>query len=193
MQVAGLSGFLYMVLYTHQPNTTKEYMMENKETTPAIIRLMQHTDLSLFLNEGNLGLFTKLEAALIEDGKAVVCFGGYQESFGDISNTEDLYDNQSDILSAMITAWAKSVLGDFVKGLNDAVSDSLDIATDTSGGVYCMMLEFSGLDDYINDLDEDNAGDVAQLLNEWENSSNVIINIDELKSALQGFLSGSED
>ena len=167
--------------------------MENQDTTPAIIRLMQHTDLSLFLNDGNLGLFTKLEAALIEDDKSVVCFGGYQEGFGDISNTEDLYDNQSDILSAMITAWAKSVLGDFVKSLNDAVSDSLDITTDTSGGVYCMMLEFSGLDDYISGIDEDNAGDVTKVLDEWKHSSELIINIDELRSALLDFAPNSDD
>ena len=64
--------------------------MSTKDKAPAILRLMKYTDLSLFLNDGNLGLFIKLEEALIADEKSVNDFGGYQEDFADdLSNTED--------------------------------------------------------------------------------------------------------
>ena len=164
--------------------------MSTKDKAPAILRLMKYTDLSLFLNDGNLGLFIKLEEALIADEKSVNDFGGYQEDFADdLSNTEDLYENQGPILSAMITAWAKSVLGEFMNGLHNACTDSLGINTDTSGGVYCMTLKFTGLDDYIANINEDNCDDILNVLNQWEHTAELIINMDDLKVALTKFTS----
>lgn len=145
-------------------------------TTHPMLRLLELTDLSVFLAHSNFQFFTKLETALIADVKSVVDFGEAEATlYKPISDTNDLFQEQTKILRAMIGGWSCSVMEPMLDSINQYSEDeNLTIYFD--GYLHDAKLSFDNIDEFVNSLDNEDVEGVKAILADWSNSVELIEN-----------------
>lgn len=155
------------------------------DATHPLMRLLNHTDLTLFLTASNYQFFTKLETALTADAKSLDDTGESEATFAmPLSDTNDLFRNQAPTLHAMIAGWAQGVMEPLVSMLNDYCNSHSDITLYLDGDLHSALLYFDNVDEYIGSIDKEDVADIKAGLSGWSNSCELIANFDEFVAEL---------
>lgn len=155
-------------------------------TQHPMLKLLELTSLNAFLTHLNFQSFTKLEAALIKDGKSVFEKDGTDVTFyKPINTTDDLFQNEVPFLHGMIEGWARAVMQPLVDELNENSCGDDEITLYFDGDLLSAALYFEDIESYVSGADDEDVADIKNVLADWEHSAALIANIDELTDALE--------
>lgn len=151
-----------------------------------LLELLEVTSHDVFLKPYNYNFFLQLKGALVRDGKGT--FLKHEDPVAlksPITDTVDLYKNQTEALLAIIASWAVSVMTPLVKNLNLIGGDEkINIYYD--GDLTTGMLYFSNFELYVAQMDDEQREAAGRILSGYGHSKQLIGNIAEFEELLEG-------
>lgn len=155
-------------------------------TDHPLSELLKLSNFNMFSQESNYELFTTLKSALEEDGHAFIVRDEIDAIFAEpIKSSSDLVKQQGDVLRGMIEGWAQSVLAPMLERLNTYNQTDEPLTISMEGYLYDATLCFDGeVEEFVNNIKTSDLPAFQEVLEDWENTLNVIVNYGDLTDAI---------
>ena len=179
----------YNSLNDWQPLIKITYFKANiiSDSKHPLLELLAFSKMDSFIDMDNFKIFLKIKEALAGDGKSplLVNDDGIRAGFNEsLANTDDLYDDQTEVIAGIISVWSVSTTLPLLNDLNEH-KHTADIAHYYSGNMKDAQLFFENINEFTADMPQASAAAALAVLNDWSNTAALFVNVDELKSALQ--------
>lgn len=157
------------------------------DNTHPLIELLNLSNGIIFRQRSNYELFNTLKTALEEDGHAFVVRKEVDVLFPTaLTGSSDLYSQEGLVLRSLIESWAQSVLAPMLERLNVYSMADEQLAIDMEGYLYDASLCFNcDLEAFVNQIDSSHLPAFKEVMEDWENTLNVITNSSELTDAFE--------
>ena len=156
------------------------------DTIHPLVQLCNDTNLKMFVERSNYELYTRLKAALEKDGHDTFVRDDIDSPFPKaLVGTNDMMEQEGDVLRAMIDSWAQGVLAPMLERLNAYNKDSEDLTISMEGYLHDATLCFDGdLEEFMENLEISIMPDFKEVCDDWKHTLDLIVNFGDMVNAV---------
>lgn len=156
------------------------------DTIHPLVQLCNDTNLKMFVERNNYELYTRLKAALEKDGHDTFVRDDIDSPFPKaLVGTNDMMEQEGDVLRAMIDSWTQGVLAPMLERLNAYNEDSEDLTISMEGYLYDATLCFDGdPEEFMHNLNISIMPAFKEVCDDWKHTLDLIVNFSDLTDAV---------